>query len=231
MKVSIVTLVLLVSFAANLKATTLIDTVKSGDTVIIRYFDKKGRLDMENYTIDYTLLAYRNWFYSKTDYGYYWHKNADHDTYLMRRFNLNGTIEAEVKFINDQMEGKALSYFPNGNVMCICNYRSGEKDSIQTMYFENGNLEAVSNYKNGKLEGLTTFYFSNGILWSEVLYYDNVPFTVLSNFNKSGQAVEKGDLKDGNGTRYEYDESGDLLFIEYYIDGRLKKTEKIKKND
>ena len=49
---------------------------------------------------------------------------------------------------------------------------------------------------------------------------------MLTNFDKNGNSMEKGTLKDGNGTLFLYDENGKLTTIEYYKNGRRIKKEK-----
>ncbi len=68
-----------------------------------------------------------------------------------------------------------------------------------------------------------TYYHTNGEIWSEIYFKNGLFWTVISNFNSNGDKVEKGTLKDGNGTRYIYNDEGVLLYIETFKNGvRIK---------
>lgn len=77
-----------------------------------------------------------------------------------------------------------------------------------------------------RFNGVYKFKYENEKIWSEVKYKNGNPFTVISNFKQSGRLQEKGTLKNGNGTRYIYDEKGRLISIIHYQNGRIVKTEK-----
>ena len=87
---------------------------------------------------------------------------------------------------------------------------------IQKRFYVNGSLKTIERYKDGKYEGPMTFYHQNGKLWGERIYKNGISFTVLSNYDKDGDPVEKGTLYEGNGTLYIYNYDGSLLRIEDY---------------
>ncbi|MBS1509840.1 MAG: hypothetical protein JST86_03315 [Bacteroidetes bacterium] len=92
---------------------------------------------------------------------------------------------------------------------------------ITKRFYENGKLFWIAHIIQGMLDGKMTFFHANGHLWSERIYKDDKPYTVLSNFNKFDEAVEKGTLTNGNGTLYIYKPDGNLLRIETYANGGL----------
>lgn len=114
------------------------------------------------------------------------------------------------KFINER----------NSNIFLLSNHEKVEvKDEevfIHKFFYENGMVSSIARYKDGKYHGMMLFYHQNGKLWSERIYTDGIPFTVISNYNSYGNPVEKGTLKDGNGTLYIYNSNGSLLRIEEY---------------
>jgi hypothetical protein len=69
--------------------------------------------------------------------------------------------------------------------------------------------------------GTKSINYNDGKIWSERVYRNGVPWTVLSNFNNEGKPQEKGSLKDGNGTLYIYDEKSKLIEIITYENGSL----------
>ncbi|WP_282053402.1 trypsin-like peptidase domain-containing protein [Maribacter luteus] len=64
-----------------------------------------------------------------------------------------------------------------------------------------------------KYSGEYTFYYPNGKLWSKRIYKDGLPWTVLSNYDLNGKPQEKGTLKEGEGTLYDWNEEGTVAEI------------------
>lgn len=91
-----------------------------------------------------------------------------------------------------------------------------EEVFINKFFYENGMISSIARYKDGKYHGMMLFYHQNGKLWSERIYSNGIPYTVVSNYNSYGSPVEKGTLKEGNGSLYIYNPNGSLLRIEEY---------------
>ncbi|PCJ89706.1 MAG: hypothetical protein COA57_01455 [Flavobacteriales bacterium] len=80
--------------------------------------------------------------------------------------------------------------------------------------------------KAPKYSGVVVYYHDNGKIWSELLFKNGKEWKVISNYDSNGKPMEKGTLNNGNGTRYEYDKEGELVFIQHYESGKLVKTVK-----
>ncbi|MCK4560318.1 MAG: hypothetical protein KAV45_11075 [Calditrichia bacterium] len=89
--------------------------------------------------------------------------------------------------------------------------------AVVPSYFIKEIIEMAPGYS-----GTLSIDYESGNVWSERIYRNGVPWTVLSNFNEDGKPQEKGSLKDGNGTLYIYDEKGKLIEIITFDDGKLK---------
>eukprot|EP00800_Vazella_pourtalesii_P000922 TRINITY_DN1077_c0_g2_i3.p1 TRINITY_DN1077_c0_g2~~TRINITY_DN1077_c0_g2_i3.p1 ORF type:complete len:130 (-),score=15.54 TRINITY_DN1077_c0_g2_i3:55-444(-) len=63
-----------------------------------------------------------------------------------------------------ELSCRATSYWHNGKLEWIGNYKNGEREGKWKLYRENGKLEGIGNYKNGKLEGEWKWYHNNGKL-------------------------------------------------------------------
>lgn len=87
-------------------------------------------------------------------------------------------------------------------------------------------IETINN--SPKYSGTAKLYHSNGQLWTEKIYKNGLLWSVLSNYDKKGNQVDKGTLIDGNGTLNIYDEEGKLYLIDTYKDGVLIDSKEIK---
>ncbi|MCW3085526.1 MAG: hypothetical protein JWP12_2892 [Bacteroidetes bacterium] len=97
---------------------------------------------------------------------------------------------------------------------------------VKKNYVDNNRiLSSVSEMKNGKKHGITTFYHKNVKPWACWEYKDDVPWTVHYNHDSKGKELEKGTLKEGNGTLYSYKESGTLTKVYHYENGMQTKIE------
>jgi outer membrane protein assembly factor BamB len=123
------------------------------------------------------------------------------------------------KFLDEQMEE---GHYPIRSGVTI----KDEEVFFEKYFYEGGGLQLIAHVIDKKYEGLATFYHQNGLLWSERIYKNGIPFTVLSNYNPFDEAVEKGTLFEGNGTLYIYKADGNLDVVETYKDGVKIKVEK-----
>jgi hypothetical protein len=69
--------------------------------------------------------------------------------------------------------------------------------------------------------GLVQIFHDNGIIWTERLCKDGKLWEVIFNNNTKGKPVDKGTLKNGNGTIKIYNENDELVEINEYRNGRL----------
>ncbi|WP_396632876.1 hypothetical protein [Maribacter sp. R86514] len=67
--------------------------------------------------------------------------------------------------------------------------------------------------------GKYVYYYSTGKIWSERIYKNGFPWTVISNFDSKGIAQEMGTLKNGNGTLIIYNEKGEVISEDSYKKG------------
>jgi antitoxin component YwqK of YwqJK toxin-antitoxin module len=106
-------------------------------------------------------------------------------------------------------------------------YIKEEDVFFEKYFYEGGGIQLIAHLKDNQYEGLSIFYHQNGILYSERIYKNGIPFTVLSTCNRFDEEVEKGSLFEGNGTLYLYKPDGNLDEIETYKDGIKINVEKV----
>lgn len=137
------------------------------------------------------------------------------------------------------------SYYPDGKPKSFMIYKnkmlwriieSYNKDGKRTLIDGNGvykeyylntmQLQLTSQMKNGVRDGVTNWYYKNGQLKESVIYkysederYIGLRWEVLIIFDKEGNPLEKGTLKNGNGTWKKYDDEGKLSGTSTYKNG------------
>lgn len=158
----------------------------------------------------------------------------------------SGNMMEKTPYVNGKISGTAEYYHPNGKILGRDIYRNGDFLRPEEYFDENGK-SILSNgsglqltyHKNGKINlrmtyldycrnGKAQWYFSNGQLKQEAIYkYSEAhkPFglrwEIVSSFDESGKPLEKGTLKEGNGTWISYD-NGKKVVTEY-VNGVVKK--------
>lgn len=111
------------------------------------------------------------------------------------------------------------THYDNGNLKKVEYYDGFTPVGKLTEYYENGEVLKKYHYENGKPNGSCKYYFDNGQLWTERIIKDGNNWTVISNFDKNGNPLDPGTLKNGNGTMKLYNEQGELTEIITYKDG------------
>lgn len=95
---------------------------------------------------------------------------------IVRTYFDDGTIESEIAYVNDILDGLSVFYFPNGNVREEIPFSYGKINGVQRKYFTNGLLKEERNIREGVLDGLTKVFHENGAL-KEALNYEQGKLT------------------------------------------------------
>jgi len=83
---------------------------------------------------------------------------------LVKTYYPDGTVQSEICYVNDVLDGNAIWYYQNGKVMTEKNYSKGIIDGKVRSYFENGQLQEEYLVSFGIKDGLYKSYFENGEL-------------------------------------------------------------------
>jgi len=164
----------------------------------------------------------------------------------------NGKLLSTHTNKNGKIEGMKNVYHPNGKLAGTEQYNNGKFVSLGTWYDDKGVvtlangtgyavgyntkgvLTAKVRYTNYSRDGLSQWYYDNGQLSQEVIYkyssndIEGLRWEIVALYDQKGKALEKGTLKNGNGTWNFYDNNGNLTTIRTYQNGLLVKTDKYK---
>jgi antitoxin component YwqK of YwqJK toxin-antitoxin module len=85
-----------------------------------------------------------------------------------KRFDVASDHEALAKvkgvyYYNDEeLNGRILSYFENGDTAAIAEYSMGIKNGVTQKWYESGQLKFEGHYKEGSYEGSVAEWYPNG---------------------------------------------------------------------
>jgi antitoxin component YwqK of YwqJK toxin-antitoxin module len=84
----------------------------------------------------------------------------------------NGKVKVIANYKNDTLNGKYKSFFSNGKIEFECNFIMGIKDGVSLYYNKNGSLKAKS-IKNGKSDSFIQ-YRNGKVSYKEVYKNDTL---------------------------------------------------------
>ena len=175
-------------------------------------------------------------------------KGIAHGNYFFYYTNDN-IVKEQGKFVNGKKEGEVVFYFPNGKKSFTEFYENGNFVSIGSIYGKSGNL--ISSNGNGKVQtffpsgqlkydclyvdkfqdGVCTWYHDNGLVKQKIRFkYSpekkmSMRWDIMETNTYEGKSLEKGNLKDGNGTVINYDDKNKPVSVITYIEGKAHTKE------
>lgn len=167
--------------------------------------------------------------------------------YCRYYFDANPSVlMSEGKIRGQERVGLWKDYFDNGSLKEEKIYDKGEisefvssfdKKGTQTLtngngtyyiYNSSGNITHKAEIKNGCRDGKATWYYPNGKIKNTLLYKfdeNNKPFGLrweaIEAYNPQGNPIEKGNLKNGKGIVYTYNDNGDFVRTTEYENGKI----------
>jgi TonB family protein len=82
----------------------------------------------------------------------------------------DGSIESELSYINDILDGNGVWYYTNGNIKKELNYNKGVLSSWVREFYESGLLKDEYYVENGIIDGIFKSYYKNGELKDLITY-------------------------------------------------------------
>ncbi len=93
---------------------------------------------------------------------------------MVKYFHEDGTLNFELKYINDLQDGCFESHYKGGKKKSEGCFKKGKLNGQYKHFFDNGKLEIQSNYINGVLSGSYLENHKNGQTKTQGLYNNNV---------------------------------------------------------
>ncbi|MEO1049135.1 MAG: tetratricopeptide repeat protein [Bacteroidota bacterium] len=115
------------------------------------------------------------------------------------------------------------TYYVNGKVSTIVNYKNGLYHGKQKYFHSSGKLSEERQYNNGVIQGSEKTYFPNGKLLRETAYLDDKEHGLEKEFYSNGKPKRITTYKSGNkhGEEIKYDQNGKVISRLYYRNGSI----------
>ena len=154
-----------------------------------------------------------------------------------RKWDGTGTLRFEANFFDDQLDGVATSYSPEGEKIELREYKKGIPNGRYIKWGRNGEKVIEGGYANGKKSGYFRYWDKHGTPISEGVLRDDIRTGAWVFFNRDGMVKEKLTFADGrkNGKAQTYFENGsvastgafadnkpDGIWIYYTADGKIR---------
>ena len=129
------------------------------------------------------------------------------------------------KFANDQMNGKWVYNYFNGNLSYELDYVKNQAEGLKKSYEKSGKLTTLTTMKQNKADGLNRIY-ENGSLTQVSYYKDDAQTGPYKVFRRDSSVRFEGYLIDNNNqyTLFNYSNSNRLMSASKYIDNIIYQT-------
>ncbi len=144
-------------------------------------------------------------------------------------FDLDGGIEEEASYENEQLSGRKITYMLMGKgknrsyrPLMDESYKAGKLDGELRKYTTLGKLQEVSNYRNGIKHGVSKWYHDANRILSEFEYVNGVLGGPSKSYHKNGKLSKESSYKENklDGTYKSYYSNGELESEGKYILGK-----------
>src|SRR5690606_3969002 len=124
----------------------------------------------------------------------------------------------EIHPISRKKNGKCYVFNINRDTLSISNFKNDKLHGKSYFFFDNHKLQLEVSYNEGTLDGVENRFYSNGNIQSKILYKNGKMLEIIEMRDSSGNTLDYGFLKEGNG------------FIRFfYPNGKIKDQGSMKK--
>ncbi|MFA5806153.1 MAG: TonB family protein [Melioribacteraceae bacterium] len=112
---------------------------------------------------------------------------------IVKSYYPDGSIQSEISYVNDILDGNAVWYYPNGQLKSEKNFSKGILDGWVKEYYESGLLKEEYFVKISMKDGALKIYNENGTLKLIADYANGVQTKMLSFDDGNGNQVFTSD--------------------------------------
>ena len=111
--------------------------------------------------------------------------------YIEKDFHDNGKIKYKIQKLNDKIDGYAIYWDNEGNLISEAHYSNDLLHGVWKEYFQNGNLKYMVTYEYGLKNGYEYWFYENGTKKSETLYLEDIVVVDIIRWDKEGNIIYK----------------------------------------
>ncbi|MFT5600937.1 MAG: TonB family protein [Flavobacteriales bacterium] len=165
-----------------------------------RYYYESGVKRMEyNYLNNIAIGRYKFWYQSSQLKVQGEYNEAGNKTGVWKNWDTYGNSAFSGEYVNGNMNGEWLYYFPNGEIQSKENYEHGSKIGHWEEWHENGKLNGGGYYKSDLKTGEWIWYYDNGQLITTYNYNEQgKEIGEHISWHKGGEKKCEGKFKNGN---------------------------------
>lgn len=119
---------------------------------------------------------------------------------IVKTYYPDGSVQSEISYVNDVLDGNAVWYYPNGQLKLEKNYDKGILNGWVKEYYESGLLKEEYFVKNGFKDGTHKIYNDNGALKKISNYTDGIQTRSQTFGDGTGNKVESASIKISDST-------------------------------
>ena len=156
-----------------------------------------------------------------------WTKKGEQKPYNgdFRQLFEDGGTKGSGTFVNGQLEGPRIQYFPNGKKRTEKHYKNAYPHGTAKEFYENGTLKQIGEFVNKKESGIWIIYYPSGNKHVESTFVDGVQQGKYVEFSDKGELITQYFFRDG---KAEYsDEFTELIDKASEMTGRFIPKEAI----
>jgi antitoxin component YwqK of YwqJK toxin-antitoxin module len=109
----------------------------------------------------------------------------------------SGDTLRQMTFQNNQREGEALSFYPDGTIRQRSNFVANQLEGEVLSYFEDGTLSDKTPFKANKPEGISLRFYPNGSIASKIGYLAGQFHGIREDYDESGTLQYQGNYDQG----------------------------------
>lgn len=96
-------------------------------------------------------------------------------------------------YLNGKPHGKWLTFYPNGNLRSIENWKNGKLCGKYILYQSNGLKIMETSYSNGKDNGIYKLFHKNGALQVSGRFSNGIPKGIWKYYNSKNKLIGKAE--------------------------------------
>ncbi len=144
---------------------------------------------------------------SKAEYYYdpWSEQEIRHGRYT--EWDTKGAVVYEATYVDGKLMGKAIHYFPTGQIASQEQWFNGKREGLSEAYYPNGTLKYRGMYVADKLEGEVLYFYADGKAKKREIYKEGLLDGISTRYNRKGKVIKETLYQNGLKQAHEKNDS------------------------